>query len=198
MRGTLHIEQLYQWPGIPPPVSARMEESSLPSAPLRDTHHLAIVCEHFTGALTREADQPPELAWHSAPFVHDEFSGAARSQRSRPPRPDPARRHRHIRIPQWIRPRDPGLDPKVVVRSEEHRTPAAPSSDHFNTDSCRPHRIDDLDLLGAPENQGRVAHLLNDCTSIRQSPERRHIEQGQRARFRISVRVRTGPERRGR
>ena len=194
--GSVSLEEPDQRPRAPVGVAGRVKEGTFPPTPLRDPHHLAPLSKDLARALTREAHQRPMLAGHGAAFVHRAPLGAQRFQRTKPPGPDPSCRCSDILVPQGVRPGDPGLEPKMIARLEKDRTPSPAPSDHFYPGLGNLLRIENVETLGAPENQRRMVHLSNDGLSSGLRSKGGHIEQrrGTRVCRRVPVQeIRSGP-----
>ena len=124
----------------------------------------------------------PNVTGHRPATVHLEAVPAEAGQRLRPPRPDPLGRGRHVGDPQRVVARDPGVEPQLLARREEHRaSPAAPPG-QFDAPRPQPCGVDELRRLRAAEHQRRDRHrhgrrrsarvLVRNCsTSKRDSGE---------------------------
>ncbi len=175
--GPVKSEQLHQRAGLPGGVGTRVEQGSLPAPPLGETHDLAIPLQHLSRTSTGKTDQAPVPAGLGPAPVHRQVADAERAQRSGPPGTDPGSGIRHIGIPQRVVARDPDIDPEVVARSEQHRSPTAAPPDHLCARRLRPPRADDVRwLLSAPEHDSRSRERSGHGVAALQPPELLYIE----------------------
>ncbi len=184
-RRTVGLEELHQRAWVPAGVAARMEKGALPPAPLRDTHHLSSVCKDLARPLPGEAHQCPMLTGYGAALVHDALLRPEGSERSQPPGAHPCCSCPDIFLPQRVGPGNPSLHPKMIAGLEEDGTPSPAAPNHFRARFGHLLHIEDVEALGAPENQGRVIDLSNHGMACGESPEWRDIEQRRGARMRI-------------
>ncbi len=166
--GPTDIEEIDQRAGIPVGVGTRVEEGPFSAPPLGDAHHLAVGQKHLSRAAAREADQIALGPGRRPTVVHGQSTGtvAIVVERITPPRTDPLCCHRHIRLPERVPAGNPRLYPEVVPWTQQDRSPAAPASHDGHASLVRPHGVDHVGALCAPEHQRRVLHLACHCVPV--------------------------------